>query len=257
MERLFQGGTVFDDPALDGGVVDWDPALLHEFFAMPVVFQKWRWTAMNVTLGLIFVASLRKAWPMTFLAVRCLHCQRAQIVKRGTTARGTQRYLCQHTRCPKGSFLRDYDNRGCVPEVQPTMIDMHLHASGVRDTARSLPLCPNTVLRELKKKEAVLEAGNTAYGGDLHPASGSRRAEPRHTPPPEERAAASDRTDAQETLGPQDHLLCKNNPEARPCPWLLCHPLCLWTGGVKMAISTFETLPKEECGMADAMIGAG
>src|SRR4051794_23378210 len=44
MERLFQGGTVFDDPALDGGVVDWDPALLHEFFAMPVVFQKWRWT---------------------------------------------------------------------------------------------------------------------------------------------------------------------------------------------------------------------
>jgi hypothetical protein len=34
---------------------------------------------MNVTLGLIFVASLRKEWPMTFIAVRCLHCQSDQI----------------------------------------------------------------------------------------------------------------------------------------------------------------------------------
>jgi hypothetical protein len=33
------------------------------------------------------------------------------------------------------------------------IIDMSLNASGVRDTARSLHICPNTVLRELKKKE--------------------------------------------------------------------------------------------------------
>src|SRR3989442_4770469 len=26
-------------------------------------------------------------------------------------------------------------------------------------------------------------------------------------------------------------------------PWLVCEPLCLWTGSVNMAISTFETLP--------------
>ncbi len=43
---------------------------------------------MNVTLGLIFVASLRKEWPMTFIAVQCPHCQSDQIVKRGKTARG-------------------------------------------------------------------------------------------------------------------------------------------------------------------------
>src|SRR4029434_3114474 len=73
-----------------------------------VVFQKWRWTAINVTLGLIFVAPLRKEWPMTFIAVCCPHCQSDQIVKRGKTARGTQRYLCQNTLCPKGSFLLDY-----------------------------------------------------------------------------------------------------------------------------------------------------
>src|SRR2546430_2175917 len=32
MERLFQGRTVFDDPALDSGVIDLNPALLHQFF---------------------------------------------------------------------------------------------------------------------------------------------------------------------------------------------------------------------------------
>ena len=31
---------------------------------------------------------------MTFIAVRCPHCHSKQIVKRGKTRRGTQRYLC-------------------------------------------------------------------------------------------------------------------------------------------------------------------
>src|SRR6266568_790604 len=83
-----------------------------------VVFQKWRWTEIDVTLGLIFVASSRKEWPMTFIAVRCPYCQSDQIVKRGKTARGTQRYLCQNTLCAKGSFLLDYCNRGCLPAVK-------------------------------------------------------------------------------------------------------------------------------------------
>ena len=54
---------------------------------------------------------------MTFIAVRCPHCQSEQIVKRGKTRRGTQRYLCQNTACTTGSFLLDYRNRGCLPEV--------------------------------------------------------------------------------------------------------------------------------------------
>jgi insertion element IS1 protein InsB len=107
---------------------------------------------------------------MTFIAVRCPYCQSDQIVKRGKTARGTQRYLCQNTLCPKGSFLLDSCNRGCVPEVKQTIIDMRLNASGVRDTARSLRICPNTVLRELKKKEAVLESVNTTVLRTLNPA---------------------------------------------------------------------------------------
>jgi len=107
---------------------------------------------------------------MTFIAVRCPHCQSDQIVKRGKTARGTQRYLCQNPLCAKGSFLLDYCNRGCLPEVKRMLIDMSLNASGVRDTARSLHICPNTVLRELKKKAPVLELVNTALLRTLHPA---------------------------------------------------------------------------------------
>ncbi len=115
-----------------------DDEVVH-LYRFRVVFQKWRWTAIDVTLGLVFVASLRKEWPMTFIAVRCPHCQSDQIVKRGKTARGTQRYLCQNTLCAKSSFLLNYCNRGCLPEVKQTIIDMSLNASGVRDTARSLP----------------------------------------------------------------------------------------------------------------------
>jgi insertion element IS1 protein InsB len=106
---------------------------------------------------------------MTCIAVRCPHCQSDQIVKRGKTARGTQRYFCQNTLCTTGRFLLDYGNRGCLPEVKQTLIDMRLKASGVRDTARSLPLCPTPVLRELKKKEAVLESVNTAVLRPLNP----------------------------------------------------------------------------------------
>src|SRR4029450_5031974 len=55
--------------------------------------------------GSHFIVSPRKEWSMTFIAVRCPHCQSDQIVKRGKTARGTQRYLCQNTLCVRGSFL--------------------------------------------------------------------------------------------------------------------------------------------------------
>ena len=94
---------------------------------------------------------------MTCIAVRCPHCQKDQVAKRGTTARGTQRYLCQNTICATNSFLLDSHNRGWLPEVKNLIIDMSLHASGVRDTARSLHISTNTVLSELKKKEPALE----------------------------------------------------------------------------------------------------
>ena len=99
---------------------------------------------------------------MIFIAVCCLYCHSEQIVKRGKTRRGTQRYLCQNTACTTRSFLLDYHNRGCLPEVKQTIIDMSHNASGIRDTARVLRISTDTVLSDLKKKEAVLESVHTA-----------------------------------------------------------------------------------------------
>jgi len=106
---------------------------------------------------------------MTFIAVQCPYCHSKQVVKRGKTHRGTQRYLCQNTVCDQGSFLLDYCNRGCVPEVKHTIIDMSLNASGVRDTARVLHISTDTVLNEIRKKEAVLESVDTALLRTLNP----------------------------------------------------------------------------------------
>jgi insertion element IS1 protein InsB len=106
---------------------------------------------------------------MTFVTVHCPHCDSEQIVKRGKTRRGTQRYLCQNTACITGSFLLDYCNRGCLPEVKQQIIDMSLNASGVRDTARSLHISPTTVVSELKKKEGMLESVNTELLRTLNP----------------------------------------------------------------------------------------
>jgi len=100
---------------------------------------------------------------MTFIAVRCPHCQSEQIVKRGKTGCGTQRYLCQNPTCATGSFLLDYRYLGRLPAVKHQIIDMSLNASGVRDTARVLRISTDTVLRELRRKEAALESVNTAF----------------------------------------------------------------------------------------------
>ena len=97
---------------------------------------------------------------MTLVTVRCLSCDSEQVVKRGKTSRGKQRYLCQSTSCAKGSFLLDDRNRGCLREVKQTIMNMSLNASGIRDTARVLRISTDTLLSELKKKEGVLEIMN-------------------------------------------------------------------------------------------------
>src|SRR5882724_1784522 len=88
---------------------------------------------------------------MVFISVQCPHCHSDQIVKRGKTGCGTQRYLCQNTGCATGSFLRNDRHQGCVPEVKQSIIAMRLNASGIRDTARVLRISTDTVLSELKK----------------------------------------------------------------------------------------------------------
>src|SRR6266481_4815616 len=108
----------------------------------------WRWTAIDVTLSLVLTVPRSQEWLMTFIAVRCPHCQSEQIVKRGKTGCGTQRYLCQNPTCATGSFLLDSRYLGRLPEVKHQSIDMRLNASGVRDTARVLRISTDTVLKQ-------------------------------------------------------------------------------------------------------------
>ena len=138
-----------------------------------VVFQKWRWTEMHGTLGLLCVVALRKAWPRTCSAGRCPHCPRHPLGKRGPTARGTPRSLCQTLGWPTGRCRRAASHRGGWPEVTPPRIDRRLHARGGRDTARAVPSCPPTALRALQKPEARLEAVHTAVRRPLPPAEGA------------------------------------------------------------------------------------
>jgi len=75
---------------------------------------------------------------MVFLSVCCPHCQGDQVVKRGKTAQGKQRYLCLRPDCPTKTFILDYSYNGYLPEVKKRIIDMALNGSGIRDTARVL-----------------------------------------------------------------------------------------------------------------------
>ena len=66
---------------------------------------------------------------MTFISVRCPYCHSDQVVKRGKTRRGTQRYLCQNAVCIPRSFSLEYSSQGRLPEGKQQIIDMSLNTS--------------------------------------------------------------------------------------------------------------------------------
>jgi transposase-like protein len=59
---------------------------------------------------------------------------------------------CQHSDCPRYSFVLDPTYQGHLPEIKEQIIDMALNGSGIRDTARVLKISPTTIIHELKKK---------------------------------------------------------------------------------------------------------
>ena len=95
---------------------------------------------------------------MVLIPVRCPHCDTDQVVKRGKTETGKQRYLCQNEACRHRTFIRDYSYRACLPEVKQQIIDMALNGSGVRDTGRVLGISKDTVVSALKKRKPSLKA---------------------------------------------------------------------------------------------------
>lgn len=83
----------------------------------------------------------------------CPYCQSTDIVRHGRSPEGKQRYRCWECREGRGrTFLLDDSYARQSPGVKQPIVDMAMHASGIRDTARVLHVSPTTVLRELKKK---------------------------------------------------------------------------------------------------------
>ena len=93
---------------------------------------------------------------MVHKLVVCPYWQGNQIVKRGKTDTGKQRYRCQHEGCPHQSFLLDPAYKGRLPEIKQQGIEMSLNGSGIRDTARVLQISTATGIQELKKKDLAL-----------------------------------------------------------------------------------------------------
>ena len=89
---------------------------------------------------------------MVHQLVVCPSCQGKQVVKRGKTETGKQRYRRQNAECSPQSFLLEPAYKGRLPEIKQQIIEMSLNGSGVRDTARVLQISTATVIQELKKK---------------------------------------------------------------------------------------------------------
>jgi len=91
---------------------------------------------------------------MVLIPVLCPHCQSDNVVKRGKSDTGKQRYLCRNDFCSHRSFRLEYSYKGRLPAIKQKIIEMALNGSGIRDTARVLKISPTTVINELKKKNS-------------------------------------------------------------------------------------------------------
>jgi len=85
--------------------------------------------------------------------VVCPYCHGDQVVKRGKTDTGKQRYRCHNPECEHQSFLLDPADKGRLPEIKQQVIEMSLNGSGILDTARVLQIGTATVMQELKKRD--------------------------------------------------------------------------------------------------------
>ena len=80
-------------------------------------------------------------------------CHGTALVRHGMRSEVKHRYRGRECRLGRGrTFLLAYPYVGPAPEVQPQMVAMALHARGMRDTARVLPVRPPTVMKALTQR---------------------------------------------------------------------------------------------------------
>ena len=66
---------------------------------------------------------------MVLVPICCPHCEQDQVVKRGKTEQGKQRYLCMKMQCPTKTFILDDSYNGYLPAVKDQIIDMAVNGS--------------------------------------------------------------------------------------------------------------------------------
>ena len=84
--------------------------------------------------------------------IHCTYCHGIDIVRFGKTPAGKQWYQCRESVCNGRAFILTCSRPGSLQSVKQQVIDMVMNGSEVRSTARILYISPNTVTRELKKK---------------------------------------------------------------------------------------------------------
>ena len=97
-------------------------------------------------------SSMRSRGIMIIQVLHCPNGHGTDIVHHGRTRQGKQRYRCREPRCAGRTCLLDSSYRGQWPAVKAQIVDMAMHASGMRDTARVVHVSTNTVMTARKKR---------------------------------------------------------------------------------------------------------
>ena len=84
-----------------------------------------------------------------YIGIVCRYCEGDDLSKNGKSENRTQRYFCKSCR---RTFQLNYSYNAWKEGVRDKIDTLILNSGGVRDTARSLNISKDTVVRHLKKK---------------------------------------------------------------------------------------------------------
>ena len=84
---------------------------------------------------------------MASVNIHCPRCQSAQVYRHGQNPKGHDRFRCRD--CHR-VFQLIYTYEARKPGIKELITEMDFNGAGVRDTARTLKIGINTVIRTLK-----------------------------------------------------------------------------------------------------------
>jgi Transposase and inactivated derivatives len=88
---------------------------------------------------------------MATVQVNCPRCDSSLVYRHGQSPKGDERFRCRD--CHR-VFQLNYRYEARKPGVKDKIVDMAFNGAGVRDTARTLKIGINTVIRALKTRAA-------------------------------------------------------------------------------------------------------